>query len=860
MIAPRRPLLLLLAFSLSLLSTPLLAEDGPAGEAAPGAGEALRGAPEDGGEGEAARDAGEATSEDDDAPSEAGDDRPEAGDAPSPDGDGDDETEADATDPTTPEADAAEEAAPQDVPVIIDLGEPEDDLSPVLVPLPGETLPDTAGESGAAIPVPQVDVIGTAPGDLEAIPGSATLIPAEAIRIQRPTSANEMLRTVPGVNVVDEEGIGLRPNIGIRGLNPNRSRNVLILMDGAPIALAPYGEPEVYFAPPVEAVDRIEVVKGSGGILYGPQTIGGVINYITHDPPEDPSLDLEIRYGGFGYYLARIAAGNTTGPVGYRIGVMHNQLQGERLLDLNRTQVDGVVRFQAGPQSDVKLRLSLYDEISRSSYLGLTSPQFESDPTLVLTPNDRLAVRRYAFTGTHATLLAGRALLQTTVYFNDTERNWRRQDFDRTDGGRDYERIIDGQGRDITDEALRPDDGSAVYFRNATGNRNRQFIVGGIEPRLTLDWSGFVDGELVAGVRVHRERAFEQRIDGTNARASSGVIRDDEIRDGWATAAYALTRLYVLPNLRVSPGLRLEWFEGRRTILRTRVVDEETGVAVPTDLDPPISEDDPILALIPGLGASFQVDDEITVFAGVHRGFAPPRTKDAITAGGDIVQLAAEYSWNWELGARYHRGRAAYAEIAAFALDFINQAIPPSEAGGVVAADPERSLRPLVNSGRTLHIGAESAVTVDFGQVFDLGLELPLSLSYTWLPVARFRSGWDEDIRGNRLPYAPEHLFSGRLAAAHDSGLDAFLHATYVGGQFTDKFETRIPSVDGTTGRIGGRWLLDGRIGYAFPGRTLTGFLLGKNLLNQRYIASRAPQGIQPGTGRLLILGVETRL
>jgi TonB family protein len=91
------------------------------------------------------------------------------------------------------------------------------------------------------------------------------------------------------LNVASEDGMGLRLNIGVRGLDPNRSRKVLVLEDGMPVSLNPYGSPELYYTPPIERMDRVEVVRGSGQILWGPQTIGGVINYITRDPPRAPA-------------------------------------------------------------------------------------------------------------------------------------------------------------------------------------------------------------------------------------------------------------------------------------------------------------------------------------------------------------------------------------------------------------------------------------------------------------------------------------------------------------------------------------------------------------------------------------------
>ena len=131
--------------------------------------------------------------------------------------------------------------------------------------------------------MPQVLVVGYKDKLLSKVPGSVSVLRFKEIQQLAPISGNDVLRRVPGLNIVDEEGAGLRINIGVRGLDPDRSRNLLVLEDGIPVALNPYGEPELYFTPVIDKVRSIEVLKGSGQVQFGPQTIGGVVNLITAD-------------------------------------------------------------------------------------------------------------------------------------------------------------------------------------------------------------------------------------------------------------------------------------------------------------------------------------------------------------------------------------------------------------------------------------------------------------------------------------------------------------------------------------------------------------------------------------------------
>ena len=720
---------------------------------------------------------------------------------------------------------------------------PEDEALAV----PAVVAAPTQGRAESEIP--QIDVIGRSARQLAEVPGSAYVVTQEDLREQGAVSANEALRVVPGVHVRDEEGIGLRPNIGFRGLNPDRSRNILVLEDGVPIALAPYGEPELYYAPFIERMERLEIVKGSGSILWGPQTIGGVLNYITKDPPKKLTVGGEVRYGNFGYLLAEGHVGDTVGALGYRLGVVHKRFGGHRGLNLEATDATAKFRFKVSSKSTLGLKLQVYDEVSNATYLGLTRPQYENNAGDNFAVNDRLPVKRYSMAATHNIAFKPNLLTQNTVYASYTERNWLRQDFDRTfDETRNYDRIIDGSGQNVVGQGPPyADDGSSIFFRDSTGSRNRAFTIGGIESRTTWDYrmSEQARGELIGGMRFHIEHTSEQRINGTSARALSGALRDDENRQGLALAGYLQNRFIFWDRFRVSPGLRIESVWNEREIFR----------AGNEDLVPAAVESDSVFALIPGLGLSFEVIEQLNLFGGVHRGFAPPRTKDAFgLAGGELqnFRLEAEFSWNYELGARVSFADYLFAEVTGFMLDFQNQAIAPSEAGGALAEE----VADLVNGGESRHLGVESSVTFDAIQAAGLGFRLPLTVNYTFVD-ARFGDGWRDEWVGNQLPYAPRHMLSSQLRFVHDTGVSAQVNGHYISGQFTDVNNTLELAQNGTIGRIDGRFLLDARVAYTFARLGLTAYVSGKNLTGTQYIASLAPSGIQPGMFRQVFAGIQ---
>ncbi len=726
---------------------------------------------------------------------------------------------------------------------------PADPPPPARPPPPADPAPPLPPIDPTNTAIPEYRVVGIR--GLDRIPGSATLVRREDIQQLAPQSGGDVLRTVPGVNVVSEDPMGLRLNISIRGLDPNRSRKVLVLEDGMPVSLNPYGSPELYYTPPIERMDRVEVVRGSGQILWGPQTIGGVINYITREPPRRPTAGVDLRYGTYGYLLAQAFAGATHGPIGWRLDVIHRRFDGPRNLNLALMDVAGRLRLQISPRSIVQLKLNYYDESSNATYLGVTSPQFALDPTISVAGNDHFQIRRYALALTHQFVASPTVVLRTNVYAYQTNRAWRRQEYDRTDMGVDYERLCDPMGRCGArgSSGIAPtNDGGSIFLRRTAATNDRHFDVFGVEPRLTWNWTrGTLSGELTTLVRFHYESADDARFISAFPTGRSGVPIADEIRNGYALAAAVQHRFGFGDRFFVTPGVRFEGFWSNRRVTRESFMDA-MGQTAYRDVD--VFGSSSSAALIPGLGLSYRFAPELTIFAGVHRGYAPPRTKDAVSPAGANLQLDPELSWNTELGFRSRFGRAFNAEIAAFHLEFENQIIPPSESGGAVSASG-------FNTGHSRHVGVEASVTLDVERLLRLStstFSLPLTVNYTYLPVAYFVGGLFD---ANRLPYAPEHLLFAQLRFVHRAGLSAQVSATYIASQFADKENTVAQSVDGVVGRLPGYLTIDARVGYTIRVPNLTVYVAGRNLTDQIYIANRAPQGIQPAGWRQVFVGLE---
>ena len=684
-------------------------------------------------------------------------------------------------------------------------------------------------------------VLGESNSDFARLPGSAAVVSKADILRARPLSGNEMLRAVPGVYVQDEEGIGLRANIGIRGLDPDRSRTVLMLEDGVPVSLNPYGEPELYYTPPIDRMQRIEVLKGSGSVVHGPQTIGGVINFVTPDPPLSPEAGLTVFGGAGGFFKGAAHAGGTWNTAGILLAAVHRRANDFRGLNFMQTDVLLKSTVSLGARDVMGLKVGVYTEQSNATYVGLTDSLYRADPLAYPNADDLLTVRRLTGSLSHERQAVSGGRIRTVLYAYTTTRDWSRQDYSYSPAG------------------------ATIVPANSTGNRDRSFDVAGVESRIRRPTSL---GRLESGVRVHAEWARDRMINGATATARSGSIRDDEARSGLAFAAFAQHEFAVSPRVQLTPGVRAEHFRFSRNVLRTRVRRETaTGpTRLPEDVD--IRTSDDITAIVPGIGISYFAGPSATLFAGVHRGFAPPRTKDAFVLSDPVLppeqqvpepvslQLDSEKSWNVEVGARTRPARNVTLDVTAFVLAFSNQIITPSASAGSVAQAA------LANQGATRHAGAEAALEVNWNAVGAVRLPVRTSVQYTYAH-ARFSkdrfivAGGDTvNVNGNALPYAPRHRIGVGVSLDDVRGFDLRLDGSYVTEQFADNFETREGSANGRTGVIPGYDVWNVSASYRVRGGA-TVVAAVKNLFDNTYIASRRPEGIKPGLPRLVQVGIE---
>lgn len=719
-----------------------------------------------------------------------------------------------------------------------------------------------------ASPSTEIVVVGSGE-EAEAIAGSFAKVSKDDLRRTRVLNINDALRQVPGVFARDEEGAGARPNIGIRGLNPVRSTKVLLLEDGIPLGFAPYGDNAAYYHPPIQRFTSVEVLKGAAQVRFGPQTIGGVINYITPDVPDEFVANGTIAGGNRDMLMLDGMIGGRVLGGGVMLHVNHNQTDGNRDNQaIKFTDIFLKGAWELGEDHGVTIKLSRFVEDSQVTYSGLRRDEFAADPRGNVFANDEFQTERLNATVAHRWNLSENLTLRTTGYYHYFTRDWWRQSSNS------------GQR---PNDASDPGCANLANLNTTCGNegRLRDYDTYGVESRLTVDHAllGF-GGETEIGVRYHEERQSRRqwngdtptaRVPGTSVNAG---VRENNERDANAFSAFVQSRI-VLGALALSPGVRAEFIDFARRNLPTDILVGGRPSGVVTTLTSGTSSLDKVL---PGMGATLAITDSITLYGGVHRGFAPPRVEDIITVAGGSVELDPELSWNYEIGLRGAIVPGINADATAFLMDFDNQIVAQSVAGGIGTT--------LTSAGRTLHKGAELALN---GSSRAAGwtasdTDFFARLAVTWVAEARYNStriatapcfdgattgtlvatgagavpcGVALNVDGNRLPYSPEWLVSGAVGVEH-RGFTGQVEMVSQSSIFADDVNLIQVTPDGQRGLIPGWTQFNAALSYGPPGGKWEVFTTARNIFDRLYIIDRA-RGILPGQPFTIQVGLTLR-
>lgn len=715
---------------------------------------------------------------------------------------------------------------------------------------PVEATKPVAEESASIQEMPTVQVIGSQ-DRREMISGSGDIVGKEVLYRSHVFTINEALRKVPGVHVRDEEGFGMRPNIGIRGLNPTRSTRVLLLEDGLPLSYAPYGDNASYYHPPVDRFEDMEVLKGAEQLKFGPQTAAATINYITPTPPLTPKGFASFTGGNRGFVDGHLNYGGTfRNTLGGLFDYIHKAGEGARnntFMEFDDVNLKGF--YKINEQNSLILRGNYFQEDSQVTYSGITDAELRNfgyryNPF----KNDRFTSYRWGTSATHEFKFNEDVKLLTSFYWTQFNRDWWRQSSTTTDTqcGSAF------RNRREKGIAVNPD------TCNSTQGRLRDYSTWGIEPRLHVshDILG-VPNEMDVGFRAHFEDQRRLQENGSWPTARNGRLSENNSRYVDAYSGFIQNRIFV-KNWTFTPALRVESINYRR-VNSLNPKDVREGRSSLTEP-------------LPGFGINYNPMNEISVFFGAHRGFTPPRVEDAVSNTGLATDVGAEKSWNFELGLRTKPWKGVALDGTLFHNYFEKQIAVGSIAGGTT---------PLAE-GEALYQGLEFFGRSDFGEILNSPHNVYVQTAYTWVGNAEALSPFrcvpvdgriSNDCRnglvsgsaeGNRMPYAPENMVTTTVGYNHPIGFDFRLETVFVDDQFADFHNARgqvnpngTPNLSGQVGQIASYTIFNMATTYRVKPINTDFFVTVKNLLDKDYIVDRT-RGILPGAPRLVQAGFRT--
>jgi Fe(3+) dicitrate transport protein len=575
--------------------------------------------------------------------------------------------------------------------------------------------------------------------------GARTVVNKEEIDETGAANIGDVLRRIPGVQSTDNSGTAgsaISLNIGIRGLTGRYSPRSTVLLDGIPLAVAPYGQPQLSFAPvSLNNIESIDVVRGGGAVRYGPQNVGGIINFRSRSIPEGEGIsgDASVRYNHFSegdgnrQYSAFVGG---TASNGFGVALMYSGMEGSEWRQGSDERVNDVAikfRYPLDNHSEVYGKVSYYDVLSRTPG-GLTVAQYKADPFQNTRPTDFWSGDRHGVDVGYLNTISTTQEFEIKAYYNESFRQ---------------SALINAAKTQITWQP-------------------RNYEVLGIEPRYTqrFNASGMVH-DVTVGYRYLRERGDDNSYLQTVATGANGAI-GTFVNSTDAHAAYIDDRI-ALGQWRITPGVRYEQISSTRNDVAAKATFETDNTKA-----------------LPSLNVAYLLNPALTVFVNYTTSFGPVQNTQ-LNSQTPNNPLKPELAKTAELGARWKSG-AVSAEATLFKLKFDNQIV---QVPGITPAT-------FQNIGATNHDGIETAADYTFDDASALaGLNVYANYTYTKaLQESGATAGLDvpfysrtTDTIGARYRVG---AWTGNLSTTHQTK------------QYSDTANTVAESANGAAGQIPG--------------------------------------------------------
>jgi Fe(3+) dicitrate transport protein len=653
-----------------------------------------------------------------------------------------------------------------------------------------------------------------------------TGVPTTLLRVDSlpANSANDNFRQVlgrvPGANISETRGSGFAADgIGFRGLEPRQSVEINMRQNGTNIAGDLYGYPEIYYSPPFEAIDHVEVVRGASGLEYGPQ-FGGMINFVLKDGTRNtpPTITLGQTGESFGETdTFGSISGGTDKFTYYLFGKYQGAAGWRQNSNLQEGFGYGSLTYHASPDLSSSLQVTVYgDRIHMPG--GFDDEQFYANPQLSTRKRNWLASPWAIFEDVTTWHPAPGVTWTNQISGMLGQRYlvWRNED-----GG--PQAIDSGGPRELERE----------YFTNGIAESRLGY---------THHLLG-VPADLATGVRFFGG-AMHRLEDGLGTGGSDFNMR---VVEPYGTdmhfttqnvAGYVQEALHLTDHLTVTPGVRAEW-------LRSSI----HGVNVDNGNVPHDARSQTFA--LGSLGVEYKLDVPLTLYGNIAQAYRPITYDNLIPFGAAntaIVNPNLHHSsgYSTDIGVRGQIGPVS-GDVDAFYLWYGDRI------GTVLVND---SVTETTNVADSRHYGIESYLNIDLVRTGNW--HLSLFDSFAWVD-AHYMNG---QFRGNTVEYAPP--ITNRVGPTFGYGpFSTTLTWSFTAKQYGDATNAIASPDNPGVGVIPAYRVYDWGAQLNVGSRTQLRFGID-NLFNAYYFTFRAVEypgpGIIPAQGRTAYLGASVRL
>ena len=633
----------------------------------------------------------------------------------------------------------------------------------------------------------------------------------------------QVLAKVPGIHIWESDPSGIQIGIAARGLSPNRSWEFNIRQNGYDIAADPFGYPEAYYNPQLQAVQRIEVVRGQGSLQYGPQ-FGGLINYILRngsDITKKFQFETQQTAGSNGLLNTYNAIGGKTDKVHYYGFFDHRQGDGWRQNSRFYTNGGfGTVTYFLTP------KFSLTAELMRSNIRSQQAGGLKDSMIYADAQKSFRGRNWFDITWTSPALIANYKINENT--------QWNTKLY-ATIGDRNSVGYL--QSITVKDS-----------INAATGTYNNRVLNidkyrnYALESRIITDYNlGKMSNTISGGIRLYTGSTY-RKADGKGTTGSDydmtliGNYGRDVTFKSRNAAAFFENIFRVGKKLLIIPGVRYEWLEGSATG-RNGYTNNGAEILLQN-----ITRSRSFL--LGGIGAEYHLTKETELYANYAQAYRPiqfanlqaPPSTDVVDA-----DLKDARGYNLDLGYRGKIKTYLQFDVSTFYLQYNNRVgtITPSDA----------NYRLVTNVGASTSKGFEGYAEFNPIRAFQLvnGFDLSIFGSYSYLDARYSSNHKDANTKGKKVENAPSNIFRGGVTTSYKK-LMLTAQVSTVGETFSDANNTVKSTANAQNGLIPSYTVTDLTASYKISSKLNLKSGIN-NLGDVRYFTRRA--GGYPGPGAL---------